>query len=263
MLHEFITPKLDVVTRWNSTWIMLDSLLRMKLPLNELLQRIELKEPPYTGFTIRPGDSLIKEITEESWAAVNTLYTFLEPIKEATDMSSASTYPTFGILLLTNHVIKFHAAETIEKSQDEHTKKFADAVKRKLDNYAPKLDKREARIATILDPRAKQHLDVLVKNVASVKQEVIDEFNQHYRAAFQAQQQSNRGPPSAQKKRANHYVNFLRAAPTRLLVPVLLGLLKKVSMPVPTTALSLVKRLETEMRRAATMIPLLRSSIDG
>ncbi|KAI9997930.1 hypothetical protein PInf_002187 [Phytophthora infestans] len=260
MLHEFITPKLDVDTRWNSTWIMLDSLLRMKLPLNELLRRIELKEPPYTGFTIRPGDSLIKEITKESWAAANTLYTFLEPIKEATDMLSASTYPTFGILLLTNHVIKFHAVETIEKSQDEHIKKFADAVKRKLDDYAPKLDKRKARIATVLDPRAKQHLDVLVKNVASVKQEVIDEFNQHYRAAFQAQQQSNRGPPSAQKKKG---VNFLRAAPTRLLVPVLLGLLKKVSMPVPTTALSLVKRLEIEMRRAATMIPLLRNSIDG
>lgn len=63
------------------------------------------------------------------------------------------------------------------------------------------MDKRKARIATVLDPRAKQHLDVLVKNVASVKQEVIDEFNQHYRAAFQAQQQSNRGPPSAQKKK--------------------------------------------------------------
>ncbi|EGZ04347.1 hypothetical protein PHYSODRAFT_343355 [Phytophthora sojae] len=172
---------------------MMESLLTLKHPLNELLRRIRGKVCGYTDFTIRPSDSLAKEISEEAWTAVGALYKFPRPIKEATDMLSASTYPVFGILLYTYCLIQFHATETIANEQDEQTLKFAEAVKAKMDEYTVKVNTREARIALALAPRAKRHLHLLVDDVAQVKDEVEDEFNKNYREAFLAQQQSASG----------------------------------------------------------------------
>jgi hypothetical protein len=52
------TPKLDVPTRWNSTWEMLNTTMALKKALEELFRRIRERHDGFTAFSIKPTDDL-------------------------------------------------------------------------------------------------------------------------------------------------------------------------------------------------------------
>ncbi|KAE9051128.1 hypothetical protein PR003_g1783 [Phytophthora rubi] len=76
--------------------------------------------------------------------------------------------------------------------------------------YTRKVNTSESRIAIALDPRAKWHLHLLVDDVNQVKQEVEEEYNEHYREAFLEQRRLASGPPSAKKKRGGELKILLK-----------------------------------------------------
>ncbi|EXX56929.1 hypothetical protein RirG_211800 [Rhizophagus irregularis DAOM 197198w] len=80
----FLIPDLDVPTRWNSTYIMIDKMCRIRDMTDILVDsNIILKD---------------RYLNEKDWNEINTIATLLEPMAKATNLLSSSSYPTMGDL---------------------------------------------------------------------------------------------------------------------------------------------------------------------
>ena len=77
--------KLDVCTRWNSTYLMLDSALKYKKAFISL----QLKD---SGYKWCPSN--------EEWRKGEKLWEFLEPFYETTNLISGTSYPTSNLYFM-------------------------------------------------------------------------------------------------------------------------------------------------------------------
>ena len=71
----------DVVTRWNSTYYMLERCIHLQIPLCKLIDELGLEGP-----------------SEADWSAAKMLCQFLKPFQIVTDYLQGEKYPTLGSL---------------------------------------------------------------------------------------------------------------------------------------------------------------------
>lgn len=203
---KFSKPVLDCETRWNSTWMMMQWVLTSRKPLEELLRRIRERHDGYRDFTLSSDSALVEHIHEDAWSNVAQFCGFLKPFYQATVFMSGSGYPTLGMMLLTYHIIAQHTSEATKTLTSESGFQFANAVKAKLDAYAPITDIRENRMAAAFDPRAKRYLDEMGIDTYKVRDDIIAEYNHEYEPKFERMRRRQSSTP----QKDTHTDSFLR-----------------------------------------------------
>lgn len=78
----FLVPDLDCETRWNSLYLMLNKLCRIREMTDILVASVPQLKSSY--------------MTDQDWVNINTIMILLEPIYEATKLLSSSSHPTIG-----------------------------------------------------------------------------------------------------------------------------------------------------------------------
>ncbi|CAB4496166.1 unnamed protein product [Rhizophagus irregularis] len=142
--RPFLVPEIDVSTCWNSTYIMIEKLRKIR----ELTDILVASNP------------LLKDISpnDEDWKELDSLVTLLEPVYQATNLLSASNHPTFGdlrtVFLVIANVI--NEAQETQETQDQLNimREVAKKMCLKLDKYWDEL-KNTFHEAVILDPNNK------------------------------------------------------------------------------------------------------------
>lgn len=81
---EILKVKQDVPTRWNSTFFMIQRLLRIKVPLSAALALLD--NPP-------PG------LNSDEWFVLEDCVSVLEPIEKISTTLSGDSYPTLSIII--------------------------------------------------------------------------------------------------------------------------------------------------------------------
>src|SRR6266498_746985 len=77
---DYLKPDLDIITRWNSTFLMLEKFKRMHKELNFLICSNKHLETAY--------------LNDDEWEQVRSMIVLLEPMYKATKILSSSLYPT-------------------------------------------------------------------------------------------------------------------------------------------------------------------------
>ncbi|GES82328.1 zinc finger BED domain-containing protein RICESLEEPER 2-like [Rhizophagus clarus] len=151
---------LDVSTRWNSTFDMINRALYLKEALNSLA----LSEKDLKNFII----------TDDEWSELEKVKLFLEKFKEITVLMSGSLYPTLSMLIPLYNALIDHTEDYISEGEEENEgedgnesedeigndneestiKKAAMNCRVKLLHYYNKTND-ACIIVTILDPRLK------------------------------------------------------------------------------------------------------------
>ncbi|MEN9638885.1 MAG: hypothetical protein RLZZ262_753, partial [Bacteroidota bacterium] len=205
-------PELDCETRWNSTWLMLSSVIQIQKPLDELLRSIENAHEGFTGLSISPKDDLAKGFQKESWSAVQDFCSFLKPFKEATVLMSASEYPTLGMVVPVFHIVSEQVRLAIAAStgfRSTHTIRFAMAVQSKLDEYREIVNCKQVKIAAFLDPRVKQYLSKVGIDMDELKKDIIQDFTTEYELTFLKQQSQETAISSAPDNGGESFLQLL------------------------------------------------------
>jgi hypothetical protein len=180
-------PSLDVETRWNSTWEMVEGIIKMQRPLEELQRRIRDRHQGYTGFTIGPRDNLAKAIPAESWSCLADFCTFLRPFKDVTVLMSGTEYPTLGMAIPMFYICSKHAKGAVVANtgfRSTETTRFAESVAMKLDEYKDKVANKLTRIATALDPRMKSFLAGLGISQYVIECDLLSEYETFYESRY-------------------------------------------------------------------------------
>ena len=132
---------LDVATRWNSTYAMLDSALIYK----DVFPRYHERDPFFRSIP-----------SEEDWEKMIKVIRFLEVFHEATTIFSGFEYPTSNIFLPEIWKIKELLLSTCV-DESEFMRNMAMKMKVKFDKYWSECNLLMA-IASMLDPRYKMFL---------------------------------------------------------------------------------------------------------
>ncbi|CAF4709366.1 unnamed protein product, partial [Rotaria sp. Silwood2] len=113
--------RLDVITRWNSTYIMIKIFLKYRLIL------IKLFETKYhLEITKKQLEKLTSyELTVDHWTVAESLLRVLKPFYSATKLISGSNYPTIGmtICMLRNVQSRFLENNTNDSPLVQNMKK--------------------------------------------------------------------------------------------------------------------------------------------
>ncbi|CAN0905773.1 Zinc finger BED domain-containing protein RICESLEEPER 2 [Linum grandiflorum] len=147
---------LDVPTRWNSTYIMLETALIYQkaffaLDLMDHTFGADLEQKKYK-------DVILGSPTEDDWKCVKNLTRYLKFFHELTLVASGTKYVT-SHLFLTEVSRLFHHIYKMEKSGDEDIKKMALKMKGKVFKYWSEEDATNQRmnrlmyLAPVFDPR--------------------------------------------------------------------------------------------------------------
>jgi hypothetical protein len=139
-----ITPKeliIDVKTRWNSTFLMLERALELREPLKDAMHEEEFHA---------------YQLADQDWALLETISGLLVEFKRATNTVCTSAKPTLtSTIPVYNRVMKrvedFRGAHVRSVTIVEATK----AAMEKIKYYYLKSNRAIYSIATILDPRFK------------------------------------------------------------------------------------------------------------
>eukprot|EP00474_Spongospora_subterranea_P011591 CRZ12049.1 hypothetical protein [Spongospora subterranea] len=140
---------------------MLKTALQLRKPVDELLRRIRERFEGYTAFTIGPSDFLARPTDNISWNTIKDFCSFLEPLKDATVLMSASTYPTPGLAVPVFVHLQQHVNQTVASAngfRSQHVKAFAVAIQAKLTQYQDLMVNDHSVISALLDPRVKGSL---------------------------------------------------------------------------------------------------------
>jgi hAT family C-terminal dimerisation region len=206
--------ELDCETRWNSTLEMMTSIIDNRKVLEELLRRIRDKHEGYTDFTITWAHELAKEISPSSWAACSDFCLLLQPFKDATVLMSASSYPTLGMTLPVMHIITAKTRQAVSEPEafgSEHTKQFALAVLRKLEDYRGITSHLNLQIAAALDPRVKPLMRDMSIEIDELKQCLIKDWEDEYETQYEQQRYSDDTSARDQSRTRNTFLQFFHS----------------------------------------------------
>ncbi|XP_050891095.1 zinc finger BED domain-containing protein RICESLEEPER 2-like [Lathyrus oleraceus] len=132
--------RFDVSTRWNSTYLMLESALQYR-------KAFEFYKVADRSYKYCPSD--------EEWERGERICEFLEPFYEITNLISGSSYPTANLYFM--QVWKVQCIlEKHQKSIDKVIKDMSDNMKMKFDKYWKNYSIVLA-FGAILDPRLKDN----------------------------------------------------------------------------------------------------------
>ncbi|CAG8600367.1 7255_t:CDS:2 [Paraglomus occultum] len=134
----FLMPEIDCITRWNSTYLMLAKLTKIRDATDIVVQRRAELRPHYPD--------------ETNWGTIEDLMKILEPIYKATELLSSSTYPSQGDIRIVFIGLLRHLQDHSTNGNSQQT--VASAIRTKLDEYWTTVDS-TTYIGTILDPRYK------------------------------------------------------------------------------------------------------------
>ena len=154
-------PKLkliqDVATCWNSSFYMMDRLLKLRIPVYGVIFDDEIT---------KPADRTILDIRDSFWPVMENICPVLEPLAEVTDLLGRDDLPTGSTVYLLIHNI---VTEVLKVSQNDQevVKQLKEKIKNglikrfKLDLSGIPTDEMLTNpllIATFLDPRYKAKL---------------------------------------------------------------------------------------------------------
>lgn len=140
---------IDVSTRWNSTFDMLERLLVMKEPLTTTMDLIE-------STTI----TSLQTISADEWLLCNQLYRVLKPLKDVTQDISCEQYLIGSLVIVFNKILtqiytnKICNDVTLQQAAAQVAKKIKEGLTTRLCN----IEHSDAfAVCTFLDPRFKLH----------------------------------------------------------------------------------------------------------
>lgn len=135
--HNMMKLQQDVETRWNSTLIMISSLIKCKEALRNYLK-----------------DSTKFYLPENDWAIIEKLEVILQPCREVTELLGGSKYVTSSVVLPAFKYLK--SKMVIDEDEPGYISRFkamlVDDLKNRMSSW-PYIN--IYRIATALDPRFK------------------------------------------------------------------------------------------------------------
>ncbi|CAG8671618.1 6156_t:CDS:1 [Cetraspora pellucida] len=137
--QPFLMPKLDCETRWNSLYLMLKKLNKIK-DMTDIL----VVSKPY-----------LKQqyLTDQDWNNIKVVMLLLEPIYKATNLLFSSTYPTIGDVRTVFFVIVSHLTKA--KNEINSIKSYMSVkILEKLNNYWNELQSSLLEVV-LLDPSSK------------------------------------------------------------------------------------------------------------
>ncbi|KAG6948290.1 hypothetical protein JG688_00015163 [Phytophthora aleatoria] len=109
-----------------NTWEIVQSAIKLRKPIEELLRRIRDRHDGYTDFSIAPGSRLASCIPADTWSTLEAFCQFLAPVKAATTMMSGKNYPTFGMAVVVFELISRHAKMAVTQATSRYTKTNCD-----------------------------------------------------------------------------------------------------------------------------------------
>jgi hypothetical protein len=168
---DYLSPKGDVITRWNSTYEMIDRVLKLK--------------PILTLLFIQNEDYKKKKFPENLWDTLENLRNLLEPFSEATHLISASEYPSLCIILPLYDNLIVHLNNFNSDKLD--LKKCAETIKKKLSGYEKNIKSDLAIFAAMIDPRLKFEYFGDYENADLLKQNFLNFYEQNYKSQLSTQ----------------------------------------------------------------------------
>ncbi|CAN0875570.1 Putative AC transposase [Linum grandiflorum] len=214
-LHKVQTKKLvcmDVATRWNSTYLMLQVAEAFEKPFKSLEEvdldyKSELLQKKYKGMIIGPPN-------HEDWESVRNLLPYLQFFYDLTVLASGTSYVTAHMVLGELINVFLHIREMAE-SADGDVRKMAEKMLLKVGKYWCEREGDNSRLnklcylAVVLDPRHKLDFPKYAfskmygpERGEELQNELIEDLNElfayyegRYNAANEIRQQSC--PPQA------------------------------------------------------------------
>jgi hypothetical protein len=159
--------KMDVKTRWNSFYDMLDRALTLRPVLAYLVDG----NKDFADHRLKINDQL--------WSFAEELKDFLKPFYESTLLISASNYPSSSIVLPIFERLMLHLKD--HKISNPNVKLCADSMKLKLKEYEFLLENELIIFASILDPRVKLEFFEDKINFCEIKERFEKVFNENYK----------------------------------------------------------------------------------
>lgn len=135
-------PSLDVDTRWNSIFIMIDVCFELRSVFVAMAN-----QPEFSG--------KLGRLTELEWRQVKSVKDFLQPVYEMKTMVCGSKYPTLGIHPLIFESLESHCVDTIIGNlatgfKTPMSKQADQAMLNKLKKYKEHLNSPLAKLAVLL-----------------------------------------------------------------------------------------------------------------
>ncbi|KAL6613903.1 hypothetical protein ACP70R_036173 [Stipagrostis hirtigluma subsp. patula] len=155
-------PSLDVCTRWNSTYTMLHTSLKLR----KAFESLKLQDPQYTDLP-----------TDEEWERVDLVRKLLEKFFTATKVVSGTLYPTSNLFFDEIWDVKVALDKAAIDTSDPDIDEVISYMKKKLNKYW-KLSWLPLSIPVLLDPRFKYtYIEFRLKqafgNEADMKLEMV------------------------------------------------------------------------------------------
>ncbi|CAN0920755.1 Putative AC transposase [Linum grandiflorum] len=150
--------RLDVATRWNSTYLMLETAEKFEEPF--LLLEQSDRAFKYDLIAKRHNNMVIGTPRAEDWSSIRHLMKYLKFFYDLTLVASGSSYVTSHLFLREMGKV-FHQIGLMKETGDEATIKMAERMWEKLGKYWSEKDATNDRInrltyiAVVLDPRHK------------------------------------------------------------------------------------------------------------
>lgn len=164
--QDLLKLKQDVRTRWNSTFYMLERLLKLKVPLSATLPLLD--SPP-------------SNLNSNEWLLIEDVVMLLQPFEKITTIVSGESYPTLSCII--------PIVQGLQNSMRNKcpTTELGVQLKRNLLNVIEKRlavyeHNRTAAKATFLDPRFKKKGFSYDVTAVSAEMWVIDELKGYYNA---------------------------------------------------------------------------------
>ncbi|KAL6564576.1 hypothetical protein OROMI_016026 [Orobanche minor] len=179
------TVPMDVKTRWNATYKMLDVALKYR----RVFERMSEEWLPFMNYFRERDEKGKKRVgppVVDDWENANAFVYFLKNFYEVTLELSASKNPTSQLIYQSMIALQIEIEKKSNDDSDPILKKVASAMKLKFDKYWGNWDNMNPLIfiANILDPRNKlQMLKVSIKKSGfnSIKsQEFIDKVKKDF-----------------------------------------------------------------------------------
>ncbi|KAL6585856.1 hypothetical protein OROMI_002500 [Orobanche minor] len=158
------TVPMDVKTRWNATYKMLDVALKYR----RVFERMSEEWLPFLNYFREKDEKGKKRVglpVVDDWENANAFVYFLKNFYEVTLELSASKNPTSQLIYQSMIALQIEIEKKSNDDSDPILKKFASAIKLKFDKYWGNWDNMNHLIfiANILDPKQASMLKVSIK----------------------------------------------------------------------------------------------------